>query len=463
MTKSADGRIITFYSYKGGSGRTMTLANVAWLLADAGFSVCAIDWDLEAPGLHRYFAPFLIDPELISTDGLIDYVWSRTSHQLAVTADQELDGRPTIVDSAVGLNWEFANGGILDFVPAGRQGESYSRRVNTFDWNGFYARLGGANEMDMARSLLKETYDFTLIDSRTGVSDTSGVCTVQMPDSLVACYTLNRQSIFGVASVLERVRAQRADLNILPLETRVDTSEKVKLDAARRIARSQFENYLGDADSRAYWTDMEIPYWPFYAFAECLAPFGDDLEQPSGFQLVRAMERVATRVAGRSVQARAIASSERTRVLKSFLFETIDGLGESNNSSASRFWDTVASRFNSWLDEPSTAPLATPEMLAAMRALDDQPPPFTRDARYASFIEASERESAMSDRTAAIPYRGLMLAVIAMLVTFMVFSLVSSNTSAAIASTIAIGPLVLLIEQNFGHLQRALPGRSRNE
>ena len=27
------GRILTFYSYKGGTGRSMALANVAWILA----------------------------------------------------------------------------------------------------------------------------------------------------------------------------------------------------------------------------------------------------------------------------------------------------------------------------------------------------------------------------------------------------------------------------------------------
>jgi MinD-like ATPase involved in chromosome partitioning or flagellar assembly len=53
------GRIITFYSYKGGTGRSMALANYAVYLARmpemAGKRVLVIDWDLEAPGLHRYF------------------------------------------------------------------------------------------------------------------------------------------------------------------------------------------------------------------------------------------------------------------------------------------------------------------------------------------------------------------------------------------------------------------------
>ncbi len=68
------GKIITFYSYKGGTGRSMALANVAFLLANAGKRVLAIDWDLEAPGLHRYFEPFLADKNLEHSTGVIDFV-----------------------------------------------------------------------------------------------------------------------------------------------------------------------------------------------------------------------------------------------------------------------------------------------------------------------------------------------------------------------------------------------------
>ena len=46
------GIIYTFYSFKGGVGRTMALANVAALLAKWGYSVLVVDWDLEAPGLE---------------------------------------------------------------------------------------------------------------------------------------------------------------------------------------------------------------------------------------------------------------------------------------------------------------------------------------------------------------------------------------------------------------------------
>ena len=59
MSETSQGQIITFYSYKGGTGRTMALANVAWILASNGKRVLAVDWDLESPGLHKFFHPFL--------------------------------------------------------------------------------------------------------------------------------------------------------------------------------------------------------------------------------------------------------------------------------------------------------------------------------------------------------------------------------------------------------------------
>jgi cellulose biosynthesis protein BcsQ len=50
--------VITFYSYTGGAGRSMALANVACLLAphcQAGRGVLMVDWSLQSPSLHRYF------------------------------------------------------------------------------------------------------------------------------------------------------------------------------------------------------------------------------------------------------------------------------------------------------------------------------------------------------------------------------------------------------------------------
>ena len=70
------GRIITFCSFKGGTGRSMALANVACLLgrtlAGTGKRALIVDWDLEAPGVFQFF-PKARDDQFARQPGVLDY------------------------------------------------------------------------------------------------------------------------------------------------------------------------------------------------------------------------------------------------------------------------------------------------------------------------------------------------------------------------------------------------------
>jgi cellulose biosynthesis protein BcsQ len=103
----ARGRVITFYSYKGGTGRTMALANVAWLLAGNGYRVLAIDWDLESPGLHRYFHPFLRDKDQRYSEGILDLVRKYAAGTLQSKGDKHLRDVTSIHEYAVSIDWDF--------------------------------------------------------------------------------------------------------------------------------------------------------------------------------------------------------------------------------------------------------------------------------------------------------------------------------------------------------------------
>jgi len=219
------GRIVTFYSYKGGTGRSMGLANIAWILACSGRRVLCIDWDLEAPGLHRYFRPFLIDEELTATDGLMDFV-DRYATQAIRPLNEDEHAAPDwylafadFSDYVVSVNFpHFRAGGKIDLLPAGRQGSHYALTVSAFNWQNFYDRLGGGGFIDAVKQTARAQYDYVLIDSRTGVSDTSGICTVQMPDILVVCFTLNNQSIEGAS-----VTVQIPDVSLMPVRLSMRT------------------------------------------------------------------------------------------------------------------------------------------------------------------------------------------------------------------------------------------------
>lgn len=288
MTSSkAPGTVITFYSYKGGTGRSMALANTAWILASNTKRVLTLDWDLEAPGLHRYFCPFLRDKELTASEGIIDFVIDMAVRSATREKRVQDDWFVPFADFqryAVSLQYRSNNFGTIDFVPAGLQGPDYATRVNSFDWNHFYNTLSGGVFLEAARTRALE-YDYVLIDSRTGVSDTSGICTVHLPDIVVVCFTLNRQSIEGAAAVAESAQQQRVKpdgspgLRIFPVPTRVERSESSRVHLARQAAVERFDRFLWHLEPAArktYWEQIEVPYQPYYAHEEVLAVFGDE-------------------------------------------------------------------------------------------------------------------------------------------------------------------------------------------
>ncbi|MFI1988312.1 FxSxx-COOH system tetratricopeptide repeat protein [Actinoplanes sp. NPDC020271] len=276
------GQIVTFYSYKGGTGRTMSLANTAWLLAGNGLRVLAIDWDLESPGLHRYFHPFLLDKKLVSSPGVIDMMWDYASAAMEPGHTESTDWvheHAAVLDYAVSLDWQFPEGGGIDLLPAGRQDRSYARRVSTFDWASFWDRLGGGDFINAIAADARQHYDYILIDSRTGLSDSAGICTIQLPDTIVNCFTLSAQSIDGAASVARSVVAQRdrRPVRVLPVPMRIENAEALKLEAGRDYARQEFRPFLGEMGEAAdrYWGEVEVPYKPFFAYEEILAPFAE--------------------------------------------------------------------------------------------------------------------------------------------------------------------------------------------
>jgi cellulose biosynthesis protein BcsQ len=316
--------IITFYSYKGGTGRSMSLANTAWILASNGSRVLIVDWDLEAPGLHRFFHPFLPDPELRSSPGLIDLMWEFAAAALDPQTTTESgwhEDFARIQRYAMSVEHQFPGVGTIDLVPAGKQDQLYSTQVTSFDWNNFYERLGGGGFLQALKRGMREEYDYVLIDSRTGISDISGICTVHMPDIVVSCFTLSTQAIDGSAAVASSVQSQRRGdpLRIFPVPMRVEDGEQDKLEASRDYARARFGQFLWHVpDPERYWGEVEVPYKSFYAYEEILAPIGDRPQQQN--TILAVTERLTGYLTDQQVTALggSISEPDRRKLLRSF-------------------------------------------------------------------------------------------------------------------------------------------------
>jgi cellulose biosynthesis protein BcsQ len=302
-----NGRVVTFYSFKGGTGVTMALANIAWILASNGYRVLAADWDLESPGLHRYFAPFL-DSAVHDAQGIIDmirdYEWYAKKVRQA-----EADGNPEpeeVLRANIGRHaevqrftipirdWEFPGGGSLEFLSPGRQNKDYLATISALDWDSFYNELDGGVFLNAFREELKAHYDYALIDGRTGLSDLADVCTVHLPDILVDCFTLATQGVDGAAQVARDVNDLFGDrIRVLPVPMRVDPSEQARAEAGRIYARRKFDGLPADlsaAERQVYWANVEVPYRSYYSYEETLAVFGDEPGVPGS--MLAAYERI---------------------------------------------------------------------------------------------------------------------------------------------------------------------------
>lgn len=307
MSQQTAGKIITFYSYKGGTGRTMALANVACLLArrqiaGTGKGVLMIDWDLGAPGLHRFFRNQFqhkfagVDNQeqaLNEQPGLIDLF--RELHQ--TIGDRSADSEQSEESAIKLINNLCLERFILEtdiphlyLLKAGSFNDQYATNVNTFQWEALYNRSPWLISAFAAR--LAREFRYVLIDSQTGLADISSICTMLMPERLVVVFTPNRQSLTGVLDLIEQATTYRQNSDDLrplvafPLPSRLDMSEYQLHELWRYGQESeqatigyqkQFEALfkqvydLPECHLEGYFDEVQIQHVPRYAYGEDIA------------------------------------------------------------------------------------------------------------------------------------------------------------------------------------------------
>jgi cellulose biosynthesis protein BcsQ len=277
--------IFTFYSYKGGVGRSMALVNIAELFYRVGLRVLMVDWDLEAPGLERFFDANLValrQPGVV--DLLIDY---KDKIRFEQHVKRKEDGEwvfSTPGAYKIDMSSDKSSKGRLWLLTAGRRlpdFSSYARTVRTFDWDDFYANWSGELYIDWLREQFELEADVVLIDSRTGVSEMGGVTTYQLADVVVIFVAPNQQNLEGAVAMAndftrKEVQALRRfrPLPVMAVPARVeDRAETSLLNRFRADFIEEFESFVpeefGD-DATAFWS-LAIPYVPYYAFYETVA------------------------------------------------------------------------------------------------------------------------------------------------------------------------------------------------
>lgn len=218
--------IVTFYSYKGGVGRTQLVANLAaYFCFHKGKKVLLIDWDLEAPGLHYYFN----QPELQSF-GIIDILEEYSEISGKMEGNVPVKDLPVFTKEKYCKNLTRSDSnGVIDIIPAGKYDKSFSRRVNSFNWYRFFDQLNGNNYIEFIKDKLRTFgYDYIFIDSRTGITDYTGITNVQMPQVNVIVTIPNHQNFVGSLKIINGIEKSPYMKNefrkaiIFPLLSKID-------------------------------------------------------------------------------------------------------------------------------------------------------------------------------------------------------------------------------------------------
>ena len=190
---------ITFYSFKGGVGRTLALVNVGAELAKMGRKVLLVDFDLEAPGLETYDRLRSPKPH----PGIVEFV-TEYDHTM-----QAPDVREYIYEAAaVGKK-----DGRLWVMPAGRRDAKYQKALADIDWQRLYGERDGFLLFEDVKAQWEQEIkpDYVLIDSRTGHTDVEGICTRQLADSVVLMFMPNEQNLIGLEGVCQAIRREETE------------------------------------------------------------------------------------------------------------------------------------------------------------------------------------------------------------------------------------------------------------
>src|SRR5436309_4378909 len=174
--------IVSVHSYRGGTGKSNLVANLAGSVAQMGKRAAVIDTDVQSPGLHVLFG---MDVQTIGKT-LNDYLYGRCGIE------------QTVHDVTAKLGPEVAPGGILYLIPASIKAGEITRVLR----EGYEVNL----LTDGLRTLIKMLrLDYLFIDTHPGLNEET-LLSLLISDMLVLILRPDQQDFQGTAVTVEVAR-----------------------------------------------------------------------------------------------------------------------------------------------------------------------------------------------------------------------------------------------------------------
>ncbi len=209
-------KIVSIHSFRGGTGKSNTTANLTVLLAKAGQTVGVVDTDIQSPGIHVLFG---LSGES-SLKSLNDYLWGRCgieecAHDVGGRIDDALTGKIHLIPSSLDAR-EIAR--VL------REGYDI-HRLN----DGFRALIEGLN------------LDVLLIDTHPGLNEET-LLSIAISDALFVVMRPDKQDYLGTHVTVQIAR----QLEVPQMTILVNKAPRqVSADSLRTLVENAYQCDVG--------------------------------------------------------------------------------------------------------------------------------------------------------------------------------------------------------------------------
>ena len=191
-------RIISIHSFRGGTGKSNTAANLAALLAREGLRVGIVDTDIQSPGIHVIFGL----KQSSAGRSLNDFLWGRCK----IT-----DAAYDVTEMAVGSHASNGSQPALFLVPSSID----SRDIGRILQEGYDVALLTEGFKELIRSF---QLDYLFIDTHPGVNEET-LLSIAVSDLLLVLLRTDNQDFQGTAVTVELAR--RLDVPMLALVNKI--------------------------------------------------------------------------------------------------------------------------------------------------------------------------------------------------------------------------------------------------
>jgi len=270
-----ESQVVTFYSPRAGVGNTVTMAQVASILArDYGLDVLAVDMNLNAPSLQEYFEISQEDVKCGFFDMILDYKELLKQD----VGEDEIPEPITDVNKYKKIAPLDLDNGSVSIIPAGiystcnnmNKSEDYYNAVNSFDWDNFYEKWHGYGYLNDLKQQFKNAADVVLVDGGSGFNTPSSIALIDVADDISIQFAYNNTNLKDLDIMIKNILNKNPSSEICLRPSFINTGDIHNMNKWEKRTVRALKKYIPSLDVNKL-RENALPYDIQFAAGNCSA------------------------------------------------------------------------------------------------------------------------------------------------------------------------------------------------